>query len=256
MKKLLIGAAAGALMAPVAARAETTAFIETTYEHAEASNSNTAVESWKLGGAIQHDFSSSWGIQGDFRSTNFDFGGSTLGANYAAVHVYGSVSQNVDVAAFAGILGLPIGDDGVDVGVEARMHDGPWSLQGSLGYLTFPTRAVNSEAWDGRVSAAWFINQDTSLGPSISYYEWNDGGDILKHLELGASAAHRFGNGLEVQAAYVHIENDSTVIGQYQADAFRVALRLHLNAGDLQTITNQGPSWTGALGIYENTGRF
>ena len=118
MKKLLIGAAAGALLAPLAAHAETTGFIDTAYEHTEFSNIGI-IESWELGGAIQHDFASGWGVQGDFRSTNFDAGGSfTAGADYAAVHIYTSVSQNVDLAAFVGMVALPVGVAGGSLGAR------------------------------------------------------------------------------------------------------------------------------------------
>lgn len=253
MKKFLIGAAASAMLAPLAAHADTTGFIDVAHEHSE-SGANTA-DSWTLGGAIQHDFANGWSVQGDARITEFEGGGgSTVAANYAAAHIFTALTQHADVAAFVGLL--DIGDDAWNAGVEARVRQGQWSLQGSLGYLQFPNAPGSSDAWDSRVRGWWFINADTALSPSIAYFEWHEGNFTHKHFELGVGAAHRFTNGVELYADYFHSDNDSTPVGKYQVDTWRVGVRLHLDGGDLQTITNHGASWRGASGMYENFPRF
>lgn len=254
MKKILIGAAASALLAPIAAHAETTGFVDIACERSESGPG--AVDLGILGGPIQHDFTSGWGIQAEFRSTQRDNGSFTVSSDYAAAHLYTALNPNVDVAAFVGKLALPSGGDAWDAGVEARIHQGQWLLQGSLGYLNFPNTPLTSEAWDTRVRGAWFLNQDTALTPSIAYFEWQEGNFNRKHFAVGVGAAHRFANGLEVYADYLHGWNEYTPIPAFQVDTARVGVRLHLNGGDLQTITNHGPSWSGAAGVYENFGRF
>jgi hypothetical protein len=254
MRKVLIGAAAGALLAPVAANAETTGFIQVGYEHSE--SGPDTLDSWGLGGAVQHDFANGWGVQAEAHSTQFDNTSFVVTADYAALHVYTALNQKVDIAAFVGMLSLPRGGDAFDLGVEARIHQGQWSLQGSVAYLEYPNAPGPSYAWDARVRGDWFVNQDTALIPVISYFEWHEGNFTHKSLEVGAGAAHRFANGLEINAFYVHSENDSTPIGTYQVDTLRLGLRLHLNAGDLQTIAVDGASWNGAAGVFENYGRF
>lgn len=255
MKKILIGAAAGALLAPIAAHAETTGFVDIAYERSEF-GPGAVVDLGVLGGAIQHDFTSGWGIQAEFGTTQRDDGGFTVSSDYAAAHLYTALNASVDVAAFAGKLASPMVGDAWDVGVEARIHQGQWSLQGSVAYLNFPNTPITSEAWDTRVRGAWFVNQDTALTAGITYFEWQDGTFLRTHFAAGVGAAHRLANGLEVYANYLHGWNEYTPIPPYEADTVRVGVRLHLNAGDLQTITNQGPTWSGAVGVYENIGRF
>lgn len=252
MRKLLIGAAASALLAPAAAHAETTGYIDAAFEHSQVNGGGSA-ESWNLGAGVQHDFDSGWSVQGDGRTTDFD--GTNLTSGYAAIHTYSGLNQNVDVGAYLGFIDFLL-SNGVIAGVEARVHQGQWSLQGSLSYTQFDPLVGTSEVWDSRILGAWFLNQDTSLTPLISYTEWQDTLFTDKQVGLGIGAAHRFSTGLEIYGSYVHSDNDSTVDGQYQVDTVRIGVRLNLNAGDLQTIANDGASWYGAAGMFEALGRF
>jgi hypothetical protein len=246
MRKLLLGAALGALLAPAAAHAETTGFADIAYEYGE--SGGNSLDSWNIGAGIQHDFDNNWSIQGDARTNTFHPGFS-VASGYTALHLYTELNPSVDLGAFVGMIDF--NGDGTTVGLESRVHQGQWSLQGSLGYTKFDITLGNSEAWDARVLGAWFVNSDTALEPSISYSEWHEGNWTHTQFSLGLGAAHRFSNGLEAYAGYVHSDNDSTPVGPYQVDTLRVGLRLNLGAGDLQSITNDGASWYGAAGMYE-----
>jgi opacity protein-like surface antigen len=252
MKKLLIGAASSALLAPAAAHADTSGFVDTAYEYSE--TSGASADSWNLGAGIQHDFDG-WGIQGDGRTTHFDNGSFTIGAGYTAVHAYTGLTQNADVAVFVGMLDF-IGNDGVMIGTEARVEQPQWSLQGSLGYAEFHQTSGNFQIWDGRAIGSWFLNQDTALTPVLSYTEWHETNEILTQFGAGLGFTHRFNSGVQIVADYVHSDNDSTVAGPYQVDTWRLGVRINLNAGNLQAITNHGASWRGAAGFYEALGRF
>jgi hypothetical protein len=255
VRKLLIGAAASAMLAPAAAHAQTSGYVDTAYEYSETSG-NTWVQSWNLGAAVEHDFATGWSIQGDGRSTKFDNGAITMGANYAALHVSAAVSPNADVAAFFGFLDR-VSSDAPMVGLEARVHQGQWSLQGSAGYAQFTPSIGSSEVWDARVLGAWFFNPDTALTPSIAYSEWHETFSFTRtQLGVGVGVTHRLNNGLQWFASYLHSDIDANQPFGYTADTARVGLRLHLNGGDLQTITNEGASWYGASGLYELFGRW
>lgn len=251
MKQLLIGAAVSALLAPGAAHAETTGFAEIAYEYSE--SGPDWIDSWNIGAGIQHDFANGWSIQGDARTTTFHPGFS-VASGYTALHLYTDLNQNVDLGAFVGMLDF--NGDATIAGVEARVHQGQWSLQGSLGYTKFHITLGNSEAWDARVLGSWFLNADTALTPTISHTEWQEGNWTHTQFALGVGAAHRFSNGLQAYASYVHSDNDFTPTGPFQVDTIRVGIRLNLGAGDLQTITNEGASWYGAAGMYETFARF
>ena len=254
MKKLLMGAVAGTLLAPAAAHAETTGYVDVAYEYSEITGGGGSADSWNLAAAVQHDFANGWSLQGDGRSTQFDNGSFTVGASYTALHLYTALNPSIDVGGFVGMLDFS--NDATIIGVESRVHQGQWSLQGSLGYTQFHVTLGTSEAWDARVLGDWFVNPDTSVRPSLSYTEWHEGNFTHKQTGVGLGAAHRLGNGLEVYGAYVHSFDDTTPAGQYEVDTFRVGMRLHLNAGDLQTITNEGARWNGAAGMYEAFGRW
>jgi hypothetical protein len=252
LRKLLFGAAASTLLAPAAAHAETTGFVDAAYEHSQVQGGGAA-ESPNFGAGVQHDFDSGWGVQADGRSTHFDV--SDFNAGYAAIHVYFAVSPNLDVGAFVGLSDFLL-NNGESVGVEARVHQGQWSLQGSVGYTHFDPISGTSEVWDARALGAWFLNQDTALTPSVSYTEWQDTAFLDKQAGIGIGVTHRFNNGLQWYASYIYSANDSTVDGQYQVDTVRIGLRFNFSAGDLQTITNDGASWNGAAGMYEALARF
>jgi hypothetical protein len=254
LRKLLFGAAASTLLAPLAAHAETTGFIDAAYEHSQVQGGGDA-ESWNFGAGLEHDFAGGWGVQADGRTTHFDNNVSTPATGYAALHVFTSVNQNVDVGAYAGQVDWIL-NGGVIAGVEARAHQGQWWLEGSFGYLQLDTISGTSEVWDTRLLGAWFPNQDTALTPILSYTEWQDPMFHDKQNAVGVGGAHRFGNGLEVYGSYVHSEVDSNVDGKYQVDSLRIGVRFNLNAGDLQTIYNEGASWYGAAGMYEAIARF
>lgn len=255
MRTLLIGAAAGALLAPAAAHAQTTGFVDTAYEYSETSGGGW-VKSWNIGAAVEHDFANGWSIQGEGRNTQFDNGVFTMGASYAALHVSAALDQNADIAVFVGILDR-ISSDAPMVGLEARAHQGQWALQASAGYAQFTPSIGSSEVWDTRVLGTWFLNPDTALTPSIAYSEWHDTFAFTRtQFSVGLGATHRFSNGLEAFAGYLHSDIDANQPFSYTADTVRVGLRLHLNGGDLQTITNEGASWYGAAGLYEVFGRW
>jgi hypothetical protein len=253
LRKLLFGAAASALLAPAAAHAETTGFVDAAYEHSQVQGGGSA-ESWNLGVGVEHDFDNGWGVQADGRTTHFD-AGFTPSTGYGVIHVFTALNQNVDVAGYAGQLEW-LSSAGVIAGVEARVHQGQWWLEGSYGYLQLDPSIGTSEVWDTRLLGAWFVNQDTALTPILSYTEWQDTFFTDKQTAAGIGAAHRFSNGLQVYGSYVHSEIDSNVDGQYQVDSLRIGVRLNFNAGDLQTIYNEGASWYGAAGLYEAMARF
>jgi hypothetical protein len=254
VKKLLWGAAAGVLLAPAAAHAQTSGFVDAAYEYTETSGGGS-LESWNLGVAAHHDFANGWSIQAEGRNTKFDGGAITQGASYAALHLTSAVNQNVDVGAFVGFLDR-VSDDARMVGLEARVHQGQWALQGSAGYAQFTPSIGSSDAWDTRVVGAWFFNPDTALTPSIAYSEWQDTFFTRTQFGVGLGVTHRFGNGLQVFGSYLFSDIDANQPAPFTADTVRIGLRLHLNGGDLQTITNDGASWYGAAGLYEAFGRW
>ncbi len=246
MRKLMLGAAVSALLTPAAAHAETTGFADVAYAHME--SSGNTLEGWDISAGIQHDFANGWSSQGDARTSDYDPSFS-VASGYAALHLYNELNQNVDLGAFVGML--HVNGDAAIVGVESRVHQGQWSLQGTAGYTKFDITLGASEAWDARVLGSWFFNPDTALTPNIAYSEWHEGNFTHTEFGLGVGLAHRFSNGLQIYGGYLHSDNDYTPIGPYQVDTVRVGLRLNLSAGDLQNITNNGASWYGAAGMYE-----
>lgn len=254
MRTLLFGAAVSAMLAPAAAHAQTTGFIDTAYEYSEVRGGGSA-DSWNLGVGVQHDFANGWGVQADGRTTHFDNNVSTPSTGYGAVHVYADLTQAIDVAAYLGAIDWTL-YSARTIGVEARLEQSQWSLQGALGYARFNPTIGTPEVWDARVLGAWFVNSDTAVEPTLSYTEWHDPPSTYKQFAVGVGLAHRFGNGLEISARYIHNDNDSSTGGKYQAHTWRIGVRLHLNAGDLQAVTNDGASWYGAAGLYEALGRF
>lgn len=247
MKKTLLGAAAAfAIATPGAALADTSGYIDLGYEATEYDGGGE-YDGLHIGGAIAHDFQG-FGIQADARTDNqeWNWGGGDYSHGYAAVHVF----TNTGAWDFGGYVGLInyYGDGGTMLGAETRTSFGPLSLNGGLGYADFDDNGYT--ALDLRVNGAYFINPNFAITAGIGQTDWDSWSDS-DALDLSVGGAYQFSNGFALYGEYVNTDGSS-----WEVDTFKIGLRFNINGGDLQTITNEGASWSGASDLSEQMMRW
>lgn len=249
MKKLFLGAAAAAaIVAPGAALANTSGYIDGGYEATEYDGGGE-FDALHLGGAIAHDFGSGWGIQADARMVNQEWDGSSSDDShgYAALHAY-TTTGSWDFAGFVGLLDY-YGDGGKMIGAETRTAFGAISLSGSLGYADFENGGSDYNALDLRVNGAYFFNPNFALTAGVGHTDWDSFFDS-DALDLSVGVAYQLTNGIAFSGEYTNTDGDG-FFGDWEVDTFRLGVRFNINGGDLQNVTNNGASWSGAADLSE-----
>jgi len=249
MKKLMLGAAAAvAIVAPSAAFADTSGYIDAGYEASEYDGGGE-FDALHLGGAIAHDLSNGWGVQADARSVNQEWDGSSSDDShgYAAVHAY----TNAGSWDFAGFVGLVeyYGDSGKMIGAETRTAFGNISLSGSLGYADFENGGSDYSATDLRVNGAYFFSPNLALTAGVGHTDWESVFDS-DALNLSIGGAYQLASGIALTGEYVNTDGDG-FFSDWEIDSFRLGVRFNINGGDLQNVTNNGASWSGASDLSE-----
>ncbi|HYD88771.1 MAG TPA: hypothetical protein VEA80_14950 [Vitreimonas sp.] len=254
MKKLMLGAAAAvAIATPSAAFADTSGYIDAGYEATEYDGGGE-FDALHLGGAIAHDLSSGWGVQADARAVNQEWDGSSSDDThgYAAVHAYTNTGS-WDFAGYVGLINY-YDDGGKMIGVETRTAFGNVSVNGSLGYADFENGANDYNALDLRVNGAYFFNPNFALTGGVGVTEWDAFFDS-DALDLSLGAAYQLTNGIALTGEYVNTDGDGA-FGDWEVDSFRLGVRFNINGGDLQNVTNNGASWSGASDLSESMMRW
>jgi len=247
MKNLLLGAAAAvAIAAPASAFADTSGYIEGGYETSEYDGGGD-FDALHLGGGIAQDFGG-WGVQFDARTVNQEWDGAgDYSHGYAAVHAFTSGGA-WDFGGYIGLLDY-YGDSGKMIGAETRTAFGNISLNGALGYADFENFGSDYNALDLRVNGAYFLNPNFAINAGIGHTDWESGIDS-DALDLSLGATYQFANSFALYGEYVNTDGDNT-FGDWEIDTFRIGVRYNIGGGDLQTVTNEGASWSGASDLSE-----
>lgn len=246
MKKTLLGAAAAiAIATPGAALADTTGYIDLGYESSEYDGGGD-FDGLHIGGAIAHDFSN-FGIQADARTANQEWNwGGDDSHGYAAVHAYTNVGT-WDVGGFVGLINY-YGDGGTMIGAETRTSFGAISLNGAIGYADFGDNDYS--ALDLRVNGAYFINPNFAITAGVGQTDWDSWSDS-DALDLSVGAAYQLTSGFTLYGEYIDTDGSN-----WETETFRIGMRFSINGGNLQNITNNGASWSGASDLSESMMRW
>jgi hypothetical protein len=254
MKKLLVGAAAAAaLIAPGVASADTQGAIDFNYETTDY-DTGSDFDQWSLGGGFATDFSHGLRVQLDGRTTQQEWngGGGDYSHGYAAAHVSGDLA-GFNVGGFAGFLNY-YGDGATLLGVEARRGFGNISLNGSIGHADFG----DDNGYDGtsyRLGGSYFFMPNFAVSAGYGLTNIDDSFQDSDITEWNVGAAYQFSNNIELYGAYVDSENDRSISGDYEFEAFQVGMRLNFNGGTLQDNANGG-LWGAARDISETYSRW
>lgn len=248
MKNILLGATAAlALAAPGVASAESSGYIDMGYQNNEF-DSGSEFDGLHLGAGFYNDFGG-WGIQADGQTTNLDWDGSSGNdsTSYAAVHAF-TTGGSWDFGGYVGLLNY-YGDGGYMVGGETRTNFGNFSLEGTLGYADFD-QSTDYNAWDVAANGAYFFMPNFAVTGTVAYTEWDAFFDYdATTLSLGG--AYQFGGAWTVYGGYSNVDVDSSTGSDYESDVWRIGFRYNIGGGDLQTVTNDGASWSGGAAMHE-----
>ncbi|MBL8536387.1 MAG: hypothetical protein JNM59_03165 [Hyphomonadaceae bacterium] len=242
MRKILMGVAAAAALAPAVASAETNATIGIQYSNLGVDGSSYDFDTYGFNGAFNHDFDNGWQVQMDGAANRVDAGGCCISQNYAAAH-YGMRSDTHSVAGYVGLQDFYL-YSGLAFGVEGQLHLSNTTLGGSVSHVTFGD--IDLDATVAHVDGAYFITPDFSLTGSVSYGDF-DGSDGTM---WGIGGEYRFaGSPTSVSLGYRQGDMDS-----FEVDAWTIGLNFDLGTGSLQERTQSGPSWSGAKTLNDAFG--
>jgi hypothetical protein len=251
MRKYLLSAAAALAIATPAA-AETSGYVDASYESSEYSLGDE-YDILNLGGGVHHEFDNGWGVQADARTglQSFDGASQDEGVGYAAVHAYFGINDHWDLGGYAGLISES-GDGHSMFGLESRKHIGNLSLQGSASF-------AHNESWydasDYRLSANWFFAPNFAVNAGVGWTEWDwESGFDAEATDWSLGGAYQFAGGLVLHGSYASSDTD-WVTYTYDVETFRIGVRWNFNGGDLQTVANEGASWSAAATFQDQLTR-
>jgi hypothetical protein len=235
MKKFLVGAAAAAaILAPVAASADTTAVVGIQY-------SNTDIDSFDfdaygINGAFNHGFSNGTYVQMDVAADRIDAGGCCLDSSYAAVH-YGMRNDNYAFGGFVSLDELFI-YSGLGIGLEGQWYTPNMVFNGSVANYDFSD--LDASTTSVTLDGSYFFTPDFSVTGRATFADDELYGDDVTVWGLGGE--YRFSG-----------QPFSIELGYRQADAFdnditswTIGFNIDLGADSLYDRATSGPSQSGA----------
>jgi hypothetical protein len=243
MRTLLLGAAAAAaIIAPGAARADTSGLIGLSAEWNDFDYSSGDFAGYSLSGALVHDMSNGMTGQVDGRTTlqDWDCCDSYYSHGYTAVHLSGDMG-GWDLGGLAGIVNY-YGDGGMLIGAEARTMFSNFALDGSISYTDFAENDYSGIAY--RAGGAYFLSPNFAINGGVSLTDIDNSPDY-QITELMIGGAYQFVNNVELYGGYTNTDSDADGGTDYEGDTIQIGVRLHINGGTLQENAANGV-WTAA----------
>jgi hypothetical protein len=237
MKKFLVGAAAAAaILAPVAASADTNAVVGVQYANNEFDSFD--FDSYGFNAALSHDFDSTF-LQFDGEFNRVDADGCCNTSGYGAMH-YGVRN---DSYAFAGVVSLNdfFGYSGLGYGVEGAMYFSNFVVNGALGQVDFSD--LDFQTTTIAADASYFFTPNFAVNGLISHSEGEDGIDA-DWTTYGVGGEWRFSGPTSVTFGY-----RTTEIEDQDSDAWTIGLNFDLGTGSLQERATSGPGMSGGRAL-------
>lgn len=244
MRKIALGAAAIALLAPGLAQADTNAIVGIDYNRVDFPFQDADV--YGLSGAFNHDISD-WNFQMDGYAGRASEGFCCISTNYAAAHL-GVRNDTYSAAGFVALQSFS-SLSGINLGIEGQMFFPQAMLEGSLSYTDWSD--FDLSATNVQIDGAWYFTPDFSVNALLGYVSADEGGSTGNFTAYGLSGEYRFSNcPTSISLGWRRLEGEGD-----HSDTWSVGVTFDFGTGTLQDRTTKGPSWNGARSVYDNWDR-
>ncbi|MBI3439538.1 MAG: tail fiber domain-containing protein [Proteobacteria bacterium] len=244
MRKIALGAAAIALLAPSLAHADTNAVVGIDYNRVNLPFADADV--YGISGAFNHDISG-LNFQMDGYTGRASEGFCCLNTNYAAAHL-GVRTDTYSAAGFIAEQSFSSAS-GINVGIEGQMFFPQAMIEGSLSYTDWSDFDLN--ATNVQVDGAWYFTPDFSVNALLGYTSADEGGTSGHFTSYGLSGEYRFADcPASISLGWRRLDGEGD-----HADTWSIGVTFDFGTGTLQDRTTKGPSWNGARSVYDNWDR-
>lgn len=243
----MFGAAiVAAMVTPAIAHADDTkGTIGVQYNNWDPQGSGSNLSVYGLDGAISHDFSNGWTIQGDASTERLHDSGFSAGESHGDV----SFGMRHDQYSLYGFVGMStyFGASGTDLGIGGQLFFPNIVVDGSIGYVDFADAHFHTT--QANIDATYFINDNLGITGSINHAKFSGSGPDTDSTGYGVSGSYRFA-AHPITLSLGYTKND-TDFGDL--NVWHVGLAWDFGSDSLHDRATHGPGWNGANQLYNIT---